>query len=271
MKSRPFACEKEGCGATFSLKHHLTRHEKLHSNPKPFICSWPGCTESFAKHDQLRCHVCLVHTGEAVYQCTKCESGFQSKAELKRHEKSTHGSREYVCGLEGCGATFPKWTLVVSHRRQSHNHPKDQLNLKCEECGRGPFKTEASLRQHCKIHDTSVSKASKQHVCPHCEKEFVSRSNLKSHILAVHSATLPFVCDQCGKSYGYKKLLIRHIEKRHSNSAAAAVVVEEEQAPIDASSNLFFGKERNLKCPVRECQRRFFRQYDLDRHLQSHE
>lgn len=235
----------------------------MHANPKPFECTWPLCGKSFAKHDQLRMHTCREHTGEALFRCDQCGGKeFQTKSELKRHEKSVHGSRVYLCGVEGCGRGFNKWSLVVAHRKT--DHPKKPVavcgDLVCEECGKGPFRSEASFRQHCRIHSNPFV-AQVKHTCPQCEKEFSSRSSLKAHVQAVHSTDLPFGCEECGKAYGYKKLLKRHIEKVHMEAVDASQSIPQ---PVE----IFF-KERALTCPVKECRRRFFRRYDLERHMQS--
>lgn len=264
LKERPFVCSFEGCSAAFALKHHLTRHEKLHTNPKPFECTWPLCEKSFAKHEQLRLHICLEHTGEALFRCDQCQGmEFKTKGEFKKHEKTVHGSRVYVCGVEGCGQNFNKWSLVVAHRKSEHPKKSNEAIgnelMMCEECGKGPFKSEASFRQHSKIHLTPFAPPVK-HACPQCEKEFSSRSSLKAHVKAVHSTELPFVCEECDKAYGYKKLLKRHVEKVHMNTT---------QQEANGVEELGFFKERSLTCPVKECRRRFFRQYDLERHMQS--
>lgn len=274
FKERPFVCSFEGCSSAFALKHHLTRHEKLHTNPKPFECTWLLCGKSFTKHEQLRLHICLEHTGEALYRCEQCDGmEFKTKSEFKKHEKTVHGSRVYVCGVEGCGQSFNKWSLVVTHRKSEH--PKKPTNptaglgniLICEECGKGPFKSEASFRQHGRIHLAPFT-APIKHTCPQCEKNFSSRSSLKAHVKAVHSTQLPFVCDDCGKAYGYKKLLKRHIEKIHMAAEVEVATPETLNVSCGADEEIFF-KERSLTCPVKECRRRFFRQYDLDRHIQS--
>ena len=267
MKERPFVCLQGGCGAAFALKHHLTRHEKLHTKCKPFECKWPDCLAAFSKHEQLRAHVSSEHTGESLFKCEKCCMEFGSRREFRRHEKSAaHGSREYVCGVDGCGRAFPKWTQVVLHRK-SEEHKKDlcdsSVNLYCEECGRGPFKSEASHRQHSRIHCETLMVV--KHICPQCEKEFSSRSSLKAHSRAVHSTEKPFMCEECGKSYGYKKLLKRHTERHHRTEDTAT---DEGNEQVAALKFTFF-KERSLMCSFKDCPRRFFRQYDLDRHMQS--
>ena len=254
-------CEKEGCGAVFPLKQHLTRHARLHENPRPFKCNWEGCSESFAKHEKLRIHLCLKHTGEPIYRCEKCPSAqFNTKAERNRHEKTAHSSRMYACGYEGCGQTFTKWTLAVAHRKEEHKTLSTTC-LMCEECGRGHFKSEASLRQHCRMHGQPAPVPVK-HACPQCSaKEFSSRAALKAHLKAVHSSDLPYVCPECGKGYGYKALLKRHEERGHSLKPSPESESESEKVKVVTE------KERCFSC--NDCHRRFFRQYDLDRHINS--
>jgi general transcription factor IIIA len=282
LKERPFACSFLGCESSFALKHHLTRHEKLHADPKPFACTWPGCLETFSKHEQLRVHVCLEHTGEPAFTCALCDNlEFRDKASFRRHERSVHSGRVYLCGLDGCGKTFPKWSLAVLHRKTEHQtssaekiNDNDENALMCDECGKGPFKSEASYKQHSKTHSLSPSLI--RHPCPLCiDKEFSSRSGLKAHGLAVHSTTLPFVCETCGKGYGYKKLLKRHMERFHSISSDNSLETISHPNPSQVSTEAmdtiqnFHFREKDLPCPIKNCNRRFFRQYDLDRHMQS--
>ena len=275
LKERPFICSQADCAAAFALKHHLTRHEKLHEKTKPYECAWPDCRSAFPKHEQLRLHVCEAHTGESLFKCERCSMEFKSKTEFRRHERSVaHGSREYVCGVDGCGMTFPKWSQVVQHRKCEHKKKLDggecESSMFCEECGRGPFKSDSSYRQHCRTHCEPTAPNPIKHACPQCAKEFSSRSSLKAHSQAVHSTELPFACAECGKAYGYRKLLKRHCERNHEDEVQRVVTTATTAtAATSATAATAFFKERSLMCPIGACQRRFFRQYDLDRHLQS--
>ncbi|KAI8801023.1 hypothetical protein BJ742DRAFT_685475, partial [Cladochytrium replicatum] len=44
------------CGKAFSTSGHLSRHERTHTNIKPFACPIPNCTSRFSRHDNMRQH-----------------------------------------------------------------------------------------------------------------------------------------------------------------------------------------------------------------------
>ena len=72
----------------------LFRHMLLHEKDKPYSCHFESCGERFAKHSQLRRHLC-DHTGEAPYACTEspgCSKTFHFPAQLRRHIDSVHKS-----------------------------------------------------------------------------------------------------------------------------------------------------------------------------------
>lgn len=64
-----------------------------HEIPKPYVCAWEGCAEAFAKHNQLRKHMC-GHTGERPHPCTVegCTSAFQWPFQLRKHVQVVHES-----------------------------------------------------------------------------------------------------------------------------------------------------------------------------------
>lgn len=270
---RPFTCSFEGCEKAFALKHHLSRHEKTHLNKKSFACTFDGCAESFSKHDQLRRHICTEHTGEPVYKCETCSLGFDTRSRYRKHQKTAHSGKIYLCGHDDCLAAFSKWSEVVAHRRTEHKKV-----FVCSECGKTDFSDESAFRRHLGSH--RVVESTPQ-ICPKCGKDFLSRKSLRAHLLAVHETVRPFSCSICNVSYGYKKLLIKHMERVHSNDRTALAFDEEQPIPdtIDPKLteeftlhnvvSLQYVEEREIACPVEGCGRRFGRSFDLDRHLKA--
>ena len=48
------------CDKIFPSRSHLTRHEVVHSNEKPFACEFPGCHKTFSRSDNMKQHY-VIH------------------------------------------------------------------------------------------------------------------------------------------------------------------------------------------------------------------
>ncbi|RKP00778.1 hypothetical protein CXG81DRAFT_7760, partial [Caulochytrium protostelioides] len=44
------------CGKAFSTSGHLSRHERTHTNIRPFKCPVSGCSSRFSRHDNMIQH-----------------------------------------------------------------------------------------------------------------------------------------------------------------------------------------------------------------------
>lgn len=51
---RPFRCEEEGCGKSFTRNEELTRHKRIHSGLRPYPCD--SCGKTFGRKDHLKKH-----------------------------------------------------------------------------------------------------------------------------------------------------------------------------------------------------------------------
>jgi uncharacterized Zn-finger protein len=53
---RPYVCTYPGCNKSFSLDFNLKTHQKLHTGEKPHLCTWPNCNKAFAQPSNLKTH-----------------------------------------------------------------------------------------------------------------------------------------------------------------------------------------------------------------------
>ena len=52
---RPFICDHQNCGKTFTRNEELTRHKRIHTGLRPFSCN--HCNKRFGRKDHLKKHV----------------------------------------------------------------------------------------------------------------------------------------------------------------------------------------------------------------------
>lgn len=82
--NKPYSCEI--CGKNFSHSSTLKDHMNIHSQNKPYFCTYLGCTKSFSNGSNLNRHM-RIHTGVRPYKCSVCKKKFSQSSNLKVHEK----------------------------------------------------------------------------------------------------------------------------------------------------------------------------------------
>ncbi|VDM34498.1 unnamed protein product [Hydatigera taeniaeformis] len=84
-KEKQFVCNAEGCEKRFARVDELKRHQRTHSDIRPYTCNI--CDKGFTRSDHLITHR-RTHTGEKPYPCQYCERCFARSDERSRHVKT---------------------------------------------------------------------------------------------------------------------------------------------------------------------------------------
>lgn len=65
LGERPFRCDEQNCGKTFTRNEELTRHKRIHSGLRPFPCQ--QCGKRFGRKDHLKKHTRTHLQSRGVY------------------------------------------------------------------------------------------------------------------------------------------------------------------------------------------------------------
>lgn len=213
------------CSRQLGQKYILKQHLFMHTNEKPFKCSF--CPELFMKRIQMRIHMrrehqgaksvpgtykcplCqhiddmanlrkhfVVHTTERPYQCTYCDRDYTQKNSVKVHIERMHADRTVEGGIR----------LKEGSIFQNLN-PWEALGYSLDE-----ITSEGSREEDEKIAGREVKERTNKHItCIQCNRKFMSPAACKTH-MKTHKKrkTHRFACQECGNTFRQKALMIKH-------------------------------------------------------------
>jgi len=85
-KIKEHECGK--CDKKFAHSHHLRTHMRLHTNEKPYSCSY--CERTFFDQSGLLQHEIRTHTKKFPHLCKDCPKRFMTPGMLDKHVKKKH-------------------------------------------------------------------------------------------------------------------------------------------------------------------------------------
>ncbi|XP_043936189.1 zinc finger and BTB domain-containing protein 41 [Protopterus annectens] len=196
-KTESWKCEV--CNKSFTRKPHLEEHMILHTQHKPFKCTY--CEEHFKSRFARLKHQEKFHLGP--FPCDVCGRQFNDTGNLKRHIECTHrGKRKWTCFI--CGKSVRERTTLKEHLR-IHSGEKPHL---CSICGQS-FRHGSSYRLHLRVHHED-----KRYECGECGKTFIRHDHLTKH-KKIHSGEKAHQCEECGKCFGRRDHLTVHYRSVH--------------------------------------------------------
>ena len=128
---RPYACSYPSCTKTFATNQAKDNHERTHTGERPYVCDRCGYTTT--THTQLQTHISALHEGRKPHKCRFCDFTCADSSNLSKHERTHQTLRPYRCPHIGC--TFKpdcRWENLKRHLRRS-GHCSELLEEGSEE------------------------------------------------------------------------------------------------------------------------------------------
>jgi hypothetical protein len=88
-----WTCGHRGCKFTTTKHSHLTRHQRTHTDERPYKCEHPGCRYAGTQSSHLKTHL-LTHSSYKGFGCPLCAYVSNRKEHLKRHTERCHKAPE---------------------------------------------------------------------------------------------------------------------------------------------------------------------------------
>ncbi|CAH8498808.1 unnamed protein product [Schistosoma turkestanicum] len=129
--------------------HYNKQNQKLSTTTtttdqqKPFVCNIQNCNKRFVRIDELKRHQ-RTHSGIKQFICDICKKGFTRSDHLMTHRRTHTGERPYECKL--CDRRFARSDERNRHTKtHMHDKPRRGRKPKNESSGSLTMKTTTSL------------------------------------------------------------------------------------------------------------------------------
>lgn len=107
-----FSCKF--CTKKFKVASALERHERVHTNSRPFVCEI--CKKGFSQKEMLKRHISIhLPKDDAPFECKVCGERFRQKEPLKQHVKRVHAGAVVTFNCTLCDKTFAHSSGLSRH------------------------------------------------------------------------------------------------------------------------------------------------------------
>ncbi|XP_063633511.1 zinc finger protein 501-like [Cydia splendana] len=219
--------------------------------PEDTITDEPTCDTT---ENKVKTQLKKESVSHQKHVCTVCKKMFLSKVWFEKHMRNQHNGKVLSCPQ--CPKTFQRPSQLSVH---AVTHSSER-RYACS-CGKR-YKRRKELAQHARTHA-----AARPYQCDHCNMSFKLKSVLKSH-LVVHKPDKPHLCYICGWSFKQAGNLAVHM-RTHTGAKPHGCACGF-RAACASSLRRHEARHRARALACRKCDKRFYDNTALTRHLRSH-
>ncbi|XP_041470536.1 uncharacterized protein LOC121420075 isoform X1 [Lytechinus variegatus] len=173
---------------------------RLGYSNRDLIC--PICNYQFLAKPHLETHMKVHDNWEnQPYRCERCQIGYSTKQHLTKHVNMNVQCIKLAKEKERKRLLDEKNNLLTNSSTELDAAPEEMVPQ------------QPQLSQSGKV---------KRHICHHCNKSFVKRSQLRIHLeYHIPSPDRPHVCAKCGMGYKTLSNYAKHMKWEHSKPSAS--------------------------------------------------
>lgn len=189
----------ESHGKTSDIPVFVDYHSKSNTSKSfvgAFICRL--CQEKCVDEEQLQKHFISYHSGRLPFQCSNCNSEFDSELNESKHTCCKINTEEFECVL--CSKKLPSYNHLYIHINKEHI----QMDSICKVCNK-MFPNRDALKEHSLSH-----KEGKRFTCAFCSKAFSNSQYLTLHMKR-HTSSKVLKCKICFRAFLDKNSLFQHM------------------------------------------------------------
>ncbi|KAL9693762.1 hypothetical protein quinque_013047 [Culex quinquefasciatus] len=231
-----------------------------------------------------------------VYYCEPCEVSFETLEESQAHIAEKHPREEGEeadanpatvvtkrCKCPDCGKLFRSRTAFRSHHLSNH---VSNMPVVCDVCGSGFLRKSQLIHHKNRWHGENARNkgALERYKCDHCERFFMRNQDRIRHEQIIHQIETPeklpavwegrksnFPCSKCDRKFPTMKTMRIHFSLKHPDVAVrfkctvCSKLFKHKQTLRDHMTN--HTGEQPFFCSDEQCNERFIRKKDYDRHM----
>ncbi|KAH8237048.1 hypothetical protein KR038_003405 [Drosophila bunnanda] len=256
---RKFVCPYDNCTKSYGKSSHLRSHLTWHTGIKPFVCSEPKCGKGFTRSDELNRHL-RTHTGEKPFECIQCTKKFSRSDHLTKH-LATHDRQLKSSPPK---RSVPNAVRLKPSKKHSSESEPSGFHFMAAMSGCGDQNVDQQHQIHQQQQQQPAEIVDYQHKPLKIKLERPEHSDKYQIVAPPHAPE--------NQSHSQLPSFLNQAKPEVKYEPADEIVNTLSQLPPQDGPGTYgmpqFVQDRPFRC--RQCEKRFKRQDDLNRHIRTH-